>query len=114
MRSIVIILLAFVCCSLVRANDVNISTVTKDGNTFFYLQAGAYNLEKDAKIRQNELAKLVDQKVEIKNLADKHLYLVQIGQLMITKLQEHSKKSYLKKQKNSLIKLAKIKPLHLR
>ncbi|CAH15514.1 GspD family T2SS secretin variant LspD [Legionella pneumophila subsp. pneumophila] len=79
MRSIVIILLAFVCCSLVRANDVNISTVTKDGNTFFYLQAGAYNLEKDAKIRQNELAKLVDQKVEIKNLADKHLYLVQIG-----------------------------------
>ncbi|MGX6641647.1 GspD family T2SS secretin variant LspD [Legionella pneumophila] len=79
MRSIVIILLAFICCSLVRANDVNISTVTKDGNTFFYLQAGAYNLEKDAKIRQNELAKLVDQKVEIKNLADKHLYLVQIG-----------------------------------
>ncbi|CCD08586.1 GspD family T2SS secretin variant LspD [Legionella pneumophila] len=79
MRSIVIILLAFVCSSLVRANDVNISTVTKDGNTFFYLQAGAYNLEKDAKIRQNELAKLVDQKVEIKNLADKHLYLVQIG-----------------------------------
>lgn len=79
MRSIVIILLAFLCCSLVRANDVNISTVTKDGNTFFYLQAGAYNLEKDAKIRQNELAKLVDQKVEIKNLADKHLYLVQIG-----------------------------------
>ncbi|HHT9915660.1 TPA: GspD family T2SS secretin variant LspD [Legionella pneumophila] len=79
MRSIVIILLAFVCCSLVRANDVNISTVIKDGNTFFYLQAGAYNLEKDAKIRQNELAKLVDQKVEIKNLADKHLYLVQIG-----------------------------------
>ncbi|HAZ7574626.1 GspD family T2SS secretin variant LspD [Legionella sp. PATHC032] len=79
MRSIVIILLAFVFCSLVHANDVNISTVTKDGNTFFYLQAGAYNLEKDAKIRQNELAKLVDQKVEIKNLDDKHLYLVQIG-----------------------------------
>ncbi|HAT1770692.1 TPA: GspD family T2SS secretin variant LspD [Legionella pneumophila] len=79
MRSIVIILLAFVCCTLVRANDVNISTVTKDGNTIFYLQAGAYNLEKDAKIRQNELAQLVDQKVEIKNLADKHLYLVQIG-----------------------------------
>ncbi|APF02969.1 TPA: GspD family T2SS secretin variant LspD [Legionella pneumophila] len=79
MRSIVIILLAFVCCTLVRANDVNISTVTKDGNTIFYLQAGAYNLEKDAKIRQNELAQLVDQTVEIKNLADKHLYLVQIG-----------------------------------
>ncbi|HAU1151391.1 TPA: type II protein secretion LspD [Legionella pneumophila] len=79
MRSIVIILLAFVCCTLVRANDVNISTVTKDGNTIFYLQAGAYNLEKDAKIRQNELAQLVEQKVEIKNLADKHLYLVQIG-----------------------------------
>lgn len=79
MRSIVIILLAFICSSLVRANDVNISTVTKDGNTIFYLQAGAYNLEKDAKIRQNELAKLIDQQVEIKNLADKHLYLVQVG-----------------------------------
>lgn len=79
MRSIVIILLAFICSALVRANDVNISTVTKNGNTIFYLQAGAYNLEKDAKTRQNELSKLIDQQVEIKNLADKHLYLVQIG-----------------------------------
>ncbi|KGP62176.1 type II protein secretion LspD [Legionella norrlandica] len=79
MRSIVIIFLAFICTSLVQANEVNISTVTKNGNTIFYLQAGAYNLEKDAKSRQNELAKLVEQKIEIKNLADKHLYLVQIG-----------------------------------
>ncbi|HAU0367079.1 TPA: type II protein secretion LspD [Legionella pneumophila] len=108
MRSIVIILLAFVCCSLVRANDVNISTVTKDGNTFFYLQAGAYNLEKDAKIRQNELAKLVDQKVEIKNLADKHLYLVQIGPIddyqtaraLKEKLSQKTEKQFNKISKN--------------
>ncbi len=61
------------------ANDINISTVTKNGNTLFYLQAGAFNLEKDAKLRQEELAKLVTQEIEIKNLADKSLYLVQIG-----------------------------------
>lgn len=79
MRSIVLLLLALICLPLAYANDVNISTVTKDGTTIFYLQAGAFNLEKDAKLRQEELSKLVTQTVEIKNLADKHLYLVQIG-----------------------------------
>lgn len=79
MRSIVVIFLALLCSSLIYANDVNISTVTKNGNTFFYLQAGAFNLEKDAKLRQKELAGIVKQDVEIKNLADKSLYLVQIG-----------------------------------
>lgn len=79
MRSIVILLLALLCSSLLYANDVNISTVTKNGTTFFYLQAGAYNLEKDALARQKELAGLVEQTIEIKKLADKHLYLVQIG-----------------------------------
>jgi general secretion pathway protein D len=79
MRSFVILLLALICLSLVYANDVNISTVSKDGNTIFYLQAGAFNLEKDAKLRQEELSKQVSQSVEIKNLSDKHLYLVQIG-----------------------------------
>ncbi|KTD82371.1 GspD family T2SS secretin variant LspD [Legionella waltersii] len=79
MRSLVIVLLALICLSLVYANDVNISTVSRDGNTIFYLQAGAFNLEKDAKLRQEELSKQVSQSVEIKNLSDKHLYLVQIG-----------------------------------
>lgn len=79
MRSIVFLLLALIWSSLIHANDVNISTVTKDGTTVFYLQAGAFNLEKDAQSRQKELSALVEQTVEIKNLADKHLYLVQIG-----------------------------------
>ena len=79
MRSIVILLLALIWSSLIYANDVNISTVTQDGNTVFFLQAGAFSLEKDAKKRQNELKQLVDQQVDIKKLADKSLYLVQIG-----------------------------------
>ncbi|MCL9684644.1 GspD family T2SS secretin variant LspD [Legionella maioricensis] len=79
MRSLVVLFLALICFSFTYANDVNISTVTKNGNTIFYLQAGAFNLEKDAKLRQKELAGLVNQDVEIKNLADKSLYLVQIG-----------------------------------
>jgi general secretion pathway protein D len=79
MRSIVILLLALVWSSLTHANDVNISTVTKNGNTVFFLQAGAFNLPKDAQKRQKELSEQVSQPVEIKNLSDKNLYLVQIG-----------------------------------
>ncbi|CEG56682.1 GspD family T2SS secretin variant LspD [Legionella fallonii] len=79
MRSIVVLFLILLLSSWTYANDINISTVTKNGNTLFYLQAGGFNLEKDAKLRQKELAKLVTQEVEIKNLADKSLYLVQIG-----------------------------------
>lgn len=79
MRSIVVLFFILLLSSWTYANDVNISTITKNGTTLFYLQAGAYNLEKDAKNRQKELAKLVTQEVEIKNLADKSLYLVQIG-----------------------------------
>lgn len=79
MRSIVLTFLIFICSTLTYANDINISTTTKDGNTTFFLQAGAFNLEKDAKQRQKELSKLVNEPIEIKNLSDKRLYLVQIG-----------------------------------
>ncbi|WP_298626035.1 GspD family T2SS secretin variant LspD [uncultured Legionella sp.] len=79
MRSLVILLLTLIWSSLIHANDVNISTITKNGSTVFYLQAGAFNLKKDAQQRQQDLAKQIEQKVEIKDLADKHLYLVQIG-----------------------------------
>lgn len=79
MRPIVIALLTFICSALLHANDINISTTTKNGNTTFYLQAGAFNLEKDAKQRQKELSGLVNEPIEIKNLSDKRLYLVQIG-----------------------------------
>jgi general secretion pathway protein D len=79
MRSIVLTLLIFMCSTFAYANDINISTTTKDGNTSFFLQAGAFNLEKDAKQRKDELSKLVTDPIEIKNLSDKRLYLVQIG-----------------------------------
>lgn len=79
MRSIVLTFLIFICSTLTYANDINISTTTKDGNTTFFLQAGAFNLEKAAKQRQQELSKLVSEPIEIKNLSDKRLYLVQIG-----------------------------------
>lgn len=79
MRSIVILLLALVWSSLTHANDVNISTVTKNGTTVFFLQAGAFNLEKDAQLRQKDLASQISQVVEIKKLSDKNLYLVQVG-----------------------------------
>lgn len=79
MRSIVIIILTFFCSALIHANEINISTTTKNGNTTFYLQAGAFNLEKDAKQREKELSSLIGEHIEIKNLNDKKLYLVQIG-----------------------------------
>lgn len=79
MRLIVLTFLMFVCSALTYASDINISTTVKDGTTLFYLQAGAFNLEKDAKERQNELSTLISEPIEIKNLADKRLYLVQIG-----------------------------------
>ncbi|MFJ1267339.1 GspD family T2SS secretin variant LspD [Legionella lytica] len=78
MRSIVLTFL-ILCSTFVYANDINISTTTKDGNTTFFLQAGAFNLEKDAQQRKAQLSKLVDSPIEIKNLSDKRLYLVQIG-----------------------------------
>lgn len=79
MRSTVLLVLALNWTSIIYANDINISTISKDGETQFYLQAGAFNFEKDAKDRAKELAAKVTQPVEIKNLADKSLYLVQIG-----------------------------------
>ncbi len=62
-----------------HAHDVNISTITKNNNTLFYLQAGAFSLEKDANARQKELAAQISQTVEIKIWQIKHLYLVQVG-----------------------------------
>lgn len=79
MRVKVILFLGLLCSSFSFANDINISTITKEGNTLFYLQAGAYSLEKDALQRQKQLAQLIEQPIEIKKLSDKGLYLVQIG-----------------------------------
>ena len=104
MRSIVFTFLIFICSLSTYANDINISTTTKDGNTTFFLQAGAYNLEKDAKQRQSQLAKLINDPIEIKNLSDKRLYLVQIGPIsdyptardLQNKLSQKTKKNVIK------------------
>ncbi len=79
MRSIALLLLTLIWSFVTYANDVNISTTTQNGATIFFLQAGAFNLEKDAQARLNELSEQTQQKIEIKKLADKHLYLVQVG-----------------------------------
>lgn len=79
MRATVIILITIIWSSIIHANDVNISTVTKNRATVFFLQAGAFTIPKEAQSRQKELQAQVSQPVEIKNLADKSLYLVQIG-----------------------------------
>lgn len=79
MRAIVVILIALFWPLLSHADDVNISTVTKGGQTLFFLQAGAFNLEKDANERLTRLKGQVTQPIVIKNLADKSLFLVQIG-----------------------------------
>lgn len=79
MRALALIFVALVWPSLIFANDVNISTVTTNGVTVFYLQAGAFPLEKDAQARKKELSAIIKQPIEVKNLADKNLYLVQIG-----------------------------------
>lgn len=79
MRSLVVMLLTILWSLSIYANDINISTIDKDGTTLFYLQAGAFNLEKDAILRQKELSRRVKEPIVIKNLADRSLYLVQIG-----------------------------------
>lgn len=79
MRALALIFVALVWPSLIFANDVNISTVTTNGVTVFYLQAGAFPLEKDAQARKKELSAIIKQPIDVKNLADKNLYLVQIG-----------------------------------
>lgn len=79
MRSKALIILAFFCCSYIYANDVNISTISKNGSTYFYLQAGTYTSEKEAKARSQALSKEINNPVEIKNLADKRLFLVEVG-----------------------------------
>ncbi len=106
MRSIALLLLLLICSIATHADDINISTVTGNGATLFYLQAGAFNLEKDAQARQKELAAKTTEQIEIKKLADKHLYLVQIGpvddyQVARTIKSQLSKKSYNSPQQNS-------------
>ena len=79
MRAKVLLLLTLMWSLMAYANDVNISTVTQNGSTVFFLQAGAFHFEKDAQTRVKELSEKTHQKVEIKKLSDKHLYLVQVG-----------------------------------
>lgn len=79
MRSKALLLLSLTWSLVSHANDVNISTVTLNGATRFFLQAGAFNFEKDAQARAKRLSERTQEKIEVKKLSDKHLYLVQVG-----------------------------------
>ena len=68
MRLLVVLILSMLWSSMTQANDINISTINKDGNTVFFLQAGAFNLEKDALQRKAALTALVKEPIEIKIL----------------------------------------------
>lgn len=103
LRSIALLLLTLVGSLAAYANDINISTVNQNGTTVFFLQAGAYNLEKDAQSRQKELSLQTNQTIEIKKLADKHLYLVQIGPINEYQTARDLKKQLSKNESQSFI-----------
>ena len=111
MRSIALLFLAFTWSLLTYANDVNISTVTKNGTTLFFLQAGAFSLEKDAESRQKELSQQISQRVEIKKLADKHLYLVQIGPIDDYQMARTLKEQLSKNDKKTMTSASQQQPL---
>lgn len=111
MRSIALLFLAFTWSLLTYANDVNISTVTKNGTTLFFLQAGAFSLEKDAESRQKELSQQINQPVEIKKLADKHLYLVQIGPIDDYQMARTLKEQLSKNDKKAMASTNQQQPL---
>lgn len=81
MRARVLLLIVTLAwSSLISANDINISTIAdKDGNTLFFLQAGAYPRERDANLRKQELSTKIQEHIEVRRMADKRLFLVQIG-----------------------------------
>lgn len=107
MRLSVFLILALLWPSLIFSNDVNLSAVTKNGITLFYLQAGTYTLEKDAKLRQQDIQSQVKQAVEIKNLADKHLFLVQIGPIEEYQMARALKVQLSQKNDNAFLKVNK-------
>ncbi len=79
MRNIVTVFLFLILLNPALANSFDIKTVNKDGQTVFYLQAGAFLQEKNAQKLKKELSTKVKQAIEIKHQEDKKLYLVQIG-----------------------------------
>lgn len=77
---VIVLLLSLVWPTLFFANEINISTAADpNGTTLFYLQAGTYTSEREANFRKQELSTKIQEPIEIKRLADKSLYLVQIG-----------------------------------
>jgi len=79
MRNLFIYLLSFLMLSMTYASDVGIITTSLNGKPAYLVQVGAYTRQKDAEDMQKKLATSVQQTVKIDHLADKGLYLVQIG-----------------------------------
>ncbi len=62
-----------------HAADINIKTTSKDKKTAYYLQAGAFSNEKNARSLKDRLSNLVSEPINIDYNQDKRMYLVKVG-----------------------------------
>ncbi len=62
-----------------QAKDVGIITTALSGKPAYLIQVGAYTRQKDAEAMQKNLSTHIHQTIQIDHLAEKGLYLVQIG-----------------------------------
>lgn len=77
-----IIFISFLFASFVALSDeITIKTVTENGKTTFFLNAGSFSKPENAQQLKESLAKKVSVPVHIKFQEDKKLYLVQLGPL---------------------------------
>ncbi|MDP3705459.1 MAG: GspD family T2SS secretin variant LspD [Legionellaceae bacterium] len=79
MRTLFIYIIALLMSCLTYAADVGIITTSLHGKPAYLVQVGAYTRQKEAEEVQKKLSSSVHQTVKIDHLADKGLYLVQIG-----------------------------------
>lgn len=75
----VLFFLTWLCLTALHASDIGIITTSMNGKPAYLIQVGAYTRQKDAEQMQKDLSTSVAQTIKIDHLADKGLYLVQIG-----------------------------------
>ncbi|MFC3908462.1 GspD family T2SS secretin variant LspD [Legionella dresdenensis] len=81
MRKIAFLLLT-ACFILAYATDIDIKTVTIDGQAAYMLDAGAFPHENNALQLKFRLSSLLKQPVTIEHAADRNLYIVKIGPII--------------------------------
>lgn len=79
MRNLISYAFIFLISCIASAADVGIITTSLNGKPAYLVQIGAYTRQKDAEDRQKSLSTTISQTIRIDHLADKGLYLVQIG-----------------------------------